>query len=322
MRGLIVPALAPATEIEAVLAPLLRYGSSKSLPYKGHLNALRHVAGLAANQFHQFPSGPIGLSGFDPVAARQGVWLRAMPIYFETFSDHLKVSSGGELELSEIDAELLAQPINDFLLQQGQGRLILASAVEWYLGIPRPLDCLTQELDQLSNRDPYGARPGGPDGPWLDRFMTELQMLCYGSELNEQREARGLRPVSGVWLSGPGTLPVWHGGSPPTLYSTSLFAQGLWALAGAQCERKFDPSEFMNPPSVWWDMDLDDTPLSDVEFLVGRLLDELRNKRIASIQVLTRDGMFYQVEARDLGRWARLQRYCRRALRLDRDRGL
>jgi len=44
--------------------------------------------------------------------------------------------------------------------------------------------------------------PEGPRGAEWRRWLTEAQMLLHEHPLNQQREARGLRPLNALWLAG------------------------------------------------------------------------------------------------------------------------
>lgn len=110
----------------------------------------------------------------------------------------------------------------------------------------RDLACAS--LDRVAHRHLYGWLPQGPAAPLLLRLQNEAQMLFYTHPVTDERTARGLLPINGIWISGSGS---WHGGTPAqpwpvtqpdTLRQPALHGDWVaWANAWLQLDRDTVP---------------------------------------------------------------------------------
>ena len=105
---------------------------------------------------------------------------------------------------------------------------------------PHALDFAARETAQLTGRDLFPFLPAGPDGAFVRRLLTELQMSLHEHPVNRARERAGHLAVNGVWLWGGGALDEAVSarvrattGQLPSLWSDDAVLCGLWRLAGA-----------------------------------------------------------------------------------------
>ena len=88
------------------------------------------------------------------------------------------------------------QAISDFEIQFMSPTLWRVDAFEF--------EVKTTKLKKVLNKEIRDFMPTGKDAGALKRWMTEVQMLFYGHNVNEARESQGLMPVSGVWVERKG----------------------------------------------------------------------------------------------------------------------
>jgi hypothetical protein len=77
-----------------------------------------------------------------------------------------------------------------------------ASATERLLDLDMPPDARFAPVWRTANRPLDDHLPQGPRGAEWRRWLTEAQMLLHEHPLNAEREARSLRPLNALWLSG------------------------------------------------------------------------------------------------------------------------
>ena len=92
-----------------------------------------------------------------------------------------------------VDATLSQLPPMGTLHAHGDGRL---------LDLDAPPDARFAPPWRTAGRPLDDHLPQGPRGAEWRRWLTEAQMLLHEHPLNAEREARGLRPLNALWLSG------------------------------------------------------------------------------------------------------------------------
>jgi hypothetical protein len=164
-------------------------------------------------------------------------WARADPVHLAPVRDHLRLFAIDVLATEE--SEALAATCNGLLGQHGLA-LQAPARDRWYVRSPRALDFTAREPATLAGRDLFPLMPDGPDGAFVRRLLTELQMSLHEHPVNRARERAGRLAVNSLWLWGGGTLDDAAsarvratGGRLPSLQSDDAVLCGLWQLAGA-----------------------------------------------------------------------------------------
>jgi hypothetical protein len=102
------------------------------------------------------------------------------------------------------------------------------------LSLPRPLVATTHDPGALAGRDAGAWLPSGPDGGWLRRTMTSIQMWLHDHPLNRERASAGQVPVNALWLWAVGAGSVsWPAAPLPVLATDDEVLRRLWRRAGA-----------------------------------------------------------------------------------------
>ncbi len=150
------------------------------------------------------------------------VWC-ATPVQLGATMDHVRLDRIGVRE-SSAQAELLRAFNREF---RGSGLTLHCRAgVHWFLEFPRELDAESVEPGRVLGRDVADDLPSGPDGPYLRRVMTEIQMWLHGVQ-DERAQFNSL------WLwGGGGVWPELAGETLPVAASSEPLMRGLWRQAG------------------------------------------------------------------------------------------
>jgi hypothetical protein len=90
--------------------------------------------------------------------------------------------------------------------------------------------------------------PRGATAAALLRLTTEIEMWLHGEPLNAARQARGLQPVTQLWLWGSvgsaAPVPVATTAAAELAFGEDAYLAGLWHLQGAACRalpQQLDP---------------------------------------------------------------------------------
>jgi hypothetical protein len=108
-------------------------------------------------------------------------------------------------DLADDDAAILVDLINRHFADDGV-HFIAARPATWFAWCDRSISLSTSPLDAAIGRSIYPYLPHGADGNTWKRWQVEIQMLLHEHAVNQQRDARGLPPVSSVWFWGNGRL--------------------------------------------------------------------------------------------------------------------
>jgi hypothetical protein len=95
----------------------------------------------------------------------------------------------------------------------------------------RGLRCAS--LDRVTGRSLAAWLPQGDEARWLQRLMSEAQMLFYTHPVNDVREAARLLPVNGLWFSAAGAVDSATAPGPAPQVDQRLRANALRGDAAA-----------------------------------------------------------------------------------------
>ena len=183
----------------------------------------------------QLPAGAI-------LAGHAGAFAVATPLTLLAGLEHVHLDPRGSPELSGAEWQELCDGFNREF--GGDGLSLAACGRLGVLSLPRELHASTHDPEPLAGRDAGEWLPSGPDGGWLRRAMTSVQMWLHGHPLNELREARGELPVNALWFWGLGAdAPRWPAGSLPPLASDDPVLGSLWRRAGVPADAAPDSLE-------------------------------------------------------------------------------
>jgi hypothetical protein len=150
-------------------------------------------------------TAPYALRALDEDASAGAQCWHADPAHFAFARDHLLVVPLDE-PLTPAEEEALAAQLRAALdeLASEAGPTLHRCRGRWLLSLSRPWSVQATPLDAALGQPAHEHWPSGTDAALWRRLLNEIQMRWYVEPSNEQREARGSRPVNAVWLHGGG----------------------------------------------------------------------------------------------------------------------
>jgi hypothetical protein len=214
-----------------MLERLLARSERVVAPASGVAELLFRLFALAREAASELPSASLSRLG-EGFAGDDACWIHADPVHLKPDLDRVLLFDARHLELTQEQAEALAQEVETFYREDGW-RLQVAAPERWYLRLPQAPELLTQPLEKAVGRNMEPFLPQGRDaGAWRTR-LNEVQMLMHHSAVNQRRERCGRAAINGLWFWGVGRLPAVPGPPPFTaVYTEALLARGMALHAG------------------------------------------------------------------------------------------
>ncbi len=126
-------------------------------------------------------------------------WLCADPIHLHVEGDALLLLERYSFSLSETESTALVDTLNQYFLEDGL-RFYALSPDVWLVGLNEAPRIITTHPLTRVGRTIDGYLPQGEDAKrWRSRF-NEVQMLLHEHPVNQLREKRRERVISGVWF--------------------------------------------------------------------------------------------------------------------------
>ncbi len=218
--SLLIPGLfgpSSAAESAPVLPALetwLARSEPQSAPDRGSESMLFSLFGAETPADADLPVAAV-TRALDLGVIDNGWWLRADPVHLRPERDRLILADSRALDLAPDEANRLVSEIMEHY-KAGGWQLEAARPGRWYLKPPRAPRIRTTPLAEVVGRDIHPYLPRGADGRAWHVILNEIQILLHGSQVNAERERRGLLPVNSLWFWGGGRLPApgpaaWRG---------------------------------------------------------------------------------------------------------------
>jgi hypothetical protein len=151
-------------------------------------------------------TAPYALRALDEAADAGAQCWHVDPVHFAFARDHLLVAPTDDPPAPQEEAALAAhlQAALDELAADAGPRL-LPHRGHWLLTLARPWSVQATPLEGALGQPAHEHWPQGTDAGLWRRVLNEVQMRWHEDPSNEEREARGGRPVNALWLHGGGT---------------------------------------------------------------------------------------------------------------------
>jgi len=180
----------------------------------------------------------LGLAGADGclpwaahAAAQAGVdtddlaWGRLTPVHLHV-GDQVSLLDPAALALDEAASRALFDAVAPLFTSEGFAMLWLAPDA-WLAAHESLRELATASPDRVIGRAVDRWLPDARSAAPLGRLLNEAQMLLYAHPVNDAREARGLRTVNALWLSGCGARQ--SASNPPGLAVDARLRAGALA---------------------------------------------------------------------------------------------
>jgi hypothetical protein len=153
------------------------------------------------------PMPPIAAAALRAVSdGGEGAWVCvATPVHLVAGMTGVRMPADAILVLDRADADALVADFNRVFsgggmhLTHGRDNLLLCL-------FDKALSVTSTDPEEVLGEDPWPFLPAGADAAQLRRLMSEVEMWLHEHTVNQRRRARGVLPVSGLWL--------WGGGAP------------------------------------------------------------------------------------------------------------
>ena len=151
-------------------------------------------------------TAPYALRALDERADPGAQCWHVDPVHFAWARDHLLVTPLDEPPTPQEEAALAShlQAALDEIAADSGATLHRPSG-HWLLALRRPWSMKAAPLQSALGQPAHEHWPQGADAATWRRLLNEVQMRWHGDPSNDEREARGARPVNALWLHGGGS---------------------------------------------------------------------------------------------------------------------
>jgi hypothetical protein len=173
---------------EASLSPPHERALASALGWHGADGCLPWAARLAAQ---------------DGIATDDAAWGLLTPAHWLLASDHVSLVDPAELLLDEAGSRALLHAVRGQFESEGW-RIAWGAPLRWYAAHNSLRDLPCASLDRVIGRNVDAWMPADPRMSLVRRLQSEVQMLLYHAQANDERAACGALAVNSFWLSGCG----------------------------------------------------------------------------------------------------------------------
>lgn len=159
-----------------------------------------------------------------------GVCLRADPVQLQPDRDRVVMLGGQHLAVTQAEAQQLATEFNQLFAEDGL-RLEVPVVDRWYLVAEQAPRIHTSPLTQVMGQDIHPHLPEGENAMYWHRLLNEVQMLFYGSPVNQARRRRGQPEINSLWFWGEGAMPPLPQGLWRQVWSNDILSRSLARLS-------------------------------------------------------------------------------------------
>ena len=147
--------------------------------------------------------------------AMQAAWVcMATPVHYLAEMNNVRLAAEGMPGLRCDEAETLALDFNRVWSDSGI-RMTAGRSADLYCIFDRALQVTMRDPEDVVGRHIEEYLPVGGGAPVLKQLMSEMEMWLFEHPVNGARAARGLQPITGLWLWGGGvgvdSLPAVQG---------------------------------------------------------------------------------------------------------------
>ncbi len=154
------------------------------------------------------------------------------PVHLQVGMDQVSLQPAELFGIDEAASRRLFDALAPLCAEDGVA-LHFEHPTRWRASGPRLAALRCASLDRVAGRSVAAWMPQGHEARWLQRLMSEAQMLFYTHPVNDAREAARQLPVNGVWFSGAGAVDDGTPPGPPPQIDDSLRTSALRGDAAA-----------------------------------------------------------------------------------------
>jgi hypothetical protein len=190
-----------------------------------HERALAAARGVPHRDGH-WPGA--ALHSGDPHAPQ--AWVH--PVHLQVGMGEVTLQAAAQFGLDEAAARRLFDALAPLCAEDGVA-LHFDHPTRWRASGERLRGLRCASIDRVAGRSIAPWLPEGDEARWLQRLMSEAQMLFYTHAVNDAREAARQLPVNGVWFSAAGAVEPGVAPRPAPTLADDLREHALRGDAGA-----------------------------------------------------------------------------------------
>lgn len=154
------------------------------------------------------------------------------PVHLQVGMGEVTLQAAELFGLDEAASRALFDALAPLCAEDGV-TLHFEQATRWRASGARLRGLRCASIDRVSGRSIAPWLPEGNEARWLQRLMSEAQMLFYTHAVNDAREAARQLPVNGVWFSAAGAVEPGVTARPAPALADDLRAHALRGDAAA-----------------------------------------------------------------------------------------
>lgn len=245
-------------------------------------------------------------------------WLRADPVCMQPDRDTAIIVAYEEIALSAEEAALLVNEINTHFSDESW-QLYALEPNRWYLRVESLRDIKTHSLERVLGQDISDYTIKGNDAAYWEKCINEVQMLLHSSNINFERESRGLITANSLWIWGEGSLTESNNNSVfyDRLIANNILYSGVAKYCGISylsINDEFITQVLQGKSFVVFEDLISHTSqrelysyidaLKELEVkYISKVNDLLKQGTITEVILLTESGLKIRVTAKLLKRW-------------------
>lgn len=175
--------------------------ATRVLPHEAWLAHALELAPPATGDDARAPFAAAAMRGYGLPTEPGARYFVVQPIHIEIARKHLTMHDARQLSLSDADSRALYALARPYFDDLGQP-LSYGDAHTWFMRADGWSDLRCATPDAATSQNLADWMPEGEHARASRRLQNEVQMLWHEHAINEEREARGLKPVNSYWLWG------------------------------------------------------------------------------------------------------------------------
>ncbi len=173
-------------------------------------------------------------------------YMFADPVHLQADMDQALLTSSEDLAISDHEAEVFCEMLNDHFNQDGL-HFIKLNKNQWVISSKENIKLNTTPLTDSIGRNINFILPKGEASGYWKLKLTEAQMLMYMHEINNSRESARQQSINSIWLHGSGSLPDFEGCNIDSICSNASLFKGLASHVKCDYRSLLDtPASYMN----------------------------------------------------------------------------
>ncbi|MCB1752236.1 MAG: hypothetical protein KDI74_10995 [Gammaproteobacteria bacterium] len=213
---------------QPMLERFLSRSHQETVPGYDPESTLCHLFGIEPGENGDYPIAALRRAATGMGDER--FWLQAEPVCLRPDQTRLLLFDTRDFEVSAAELKSLqALFVSHF---EPEGWIVETDdPFCWYLSPAAPSAISSHTLGDVFGRNMDLFLPRGRDRLRWHRLLNEVQMLFFGSEVNQLREAAGKMPIGGLWFSGFGHLPERITSRYRCIFADDALSAGLARLS-------------------------------------------------------------------------------------------